>query len=159
VAKSFSATIDAWVRKVEGGIEAVFKKSVEELVDQADDLLKDLVYDQPVSESGYKRTGFLRSSLKISTVSMPLANRPQGAPDTGYMAEIEAQIEGAELGETLYVGWTANYAAYVHYGVTGYGMYGHIGSRPPRPWVTMIAQRWQGIVSDKATELKGRLGL
>jgi len=39
-------------------------------------------------------------------------------------------INGADLGDTLYLGYTANYAAYVHYGVRG---------AAPRPWVTMVA--------------------
>jgi hypothetical protein len=148
--QSFSAQIGAWALKVDGAIEAVFKESVQELVEQADQLLTQMVYEAPPAPSGYKRTGFLRSSVKVSTASMPLANRPQGVPDTGYMAEIEVQIAGAELGETIYIGWTANYAGYVHYGSNGL---------PPKPWVSLVAQRWQQIVDAKAGELKSRLGL
>lgn len=147
---SFSAQVAEWAARVDGAIEAVFKESVQELVEQADELLKQLVYDRPPAKSGYKRTGFLRSSVVASTASMPLANRPQGAPDSGYMAEIEVQIAGAELGETIYVGWTANYAGYVHFGANG---------TPPKPWVTLVAQRWQQIVNGKADDLKRRLGL
>jgi hypothetical protein len=147
MAKSFSAQIDAWVLKVEGAIEAVFKEAVQELVDQADQLVTQMVYEAPQSPN-YQRTGFLRSSLTVSTASMPLANRPQGAPDGGYMAEIEVQIAGAEVGETIYVGWTANYAGYVHYGARG---------APPKPWVDLVAQRWDGIVAAKVAELKALL--
>lgn len=150
MAQSFSAQIEAWALKVEGAIEAVFRESVQELVEQADALLADMVYAQPPASSGYKRTGFLRSSVKVSTISMPLANRPQGTPDTGYMAEIEVQIAGADLGETLFIGWTAEYSAYVHFGANG---------TAPRPWVSMVAQRWQVIVDGKAAELKARLGI
>lgn len=150
MAQSFTAEIEAWALKVEGAIEAIFRESVQELVEQADGLLTQMVYEQPPASSGYKRTGFLRSSVKISTASMPLANRPQGAPETGYMAEIEVQIVGAEVGETIFIGWTANYAGYVHYGANGVA---------PRPWVSMVAQRWQAIVDAKAGELKSRLGL
>jgi hypothetical protein len=149
MAQSFSAQIDAWVHKVEGAIESVFKESVQELVEQADQILTQMVYEAPPSPN-YWRTGFLRSSVRISTSSMPLANRPQGTPNSGYMAEIEVAIAGAEVGETLYVGWTANYAGYVHYGARG---------AVPRPWVDMVAQRWQAIVAAKTSELKSRLGL
>lgn len=149
MATSFSAQIEAWVHKVEGAVEAVFKESVQELVEQADQILTQLVYEAPPSPN-YNRTGFLRSSVRVSTASMPLANRPQGTPDSGYMAEIEVAIAGAEIGETLYVGWTANYAGYVHYGANG---------TVPKPWVDMVAQRWQAIVAAKTAELRSRLGL
>jgi hypothetical protein len=147
---SFGAQVEAWCHKVEGAIEAIFKESVQELVEQSDELLKNLVYAQPPAPSGYKRTGFLRSSLVISTASMPLADRPQGTPDGGYMAEIEVRIAGAELGETIYIGWTANYAGYVHDGARG---------NAPKPWVELVAQRWQMIVEAKTAEIKSRLGL
>lgn len=147
---TFSAAVAGWARRVDGAIEAVFKESVQELVEQADALLTQMVYEAPPAPSGYKRTGFLRSSVKVSTASMPLANRPQGTPDNGYMAEIEVQIAGAELGETLYIGWTAEYAGFVHYGANG---------TPPKPWVSLVAQRWQAIVDAKTAELRGRLGL
>lgn len=149
MAQTFSAQIDAWVLKVEGAIEAVFKEAVQELVEQADQLLTQMVYEAPPTPN-YNRTGFLRSSVVVSTSSMPLANRPQGAPDSGYMAGIEVQIAGAELGETIYIGWTAIYAAFVHYGANG---------APPKPWVSLVAQRWEMIVAAKTAELKGRLGL
>ena len=68
-------------------------------------------------------------------------------PDIG---EIELVIVGADLGDTIYLGYTANYGAYVHYGANG-----HAG----RPWVDMVAQRWQQIVASKAAEVKARLGL
>ncbi len=150
MAQSFTAQIEAWAHKVEGAIEAVFRESVQELVEQADQILTQMVYEAPPALSGYKRTGFLRSSVKVSTASMPLANRPQGTPHTGYMTEVEVQIAGADLGETIYVGWTANYAGYVHYGANGMS---------PKPWVSLVAQRWQQIVDAKASELKSRLGL
>lgn len=150
MAQSFSAQIEAWTRKVDGAIEAIFKESVQELVEQADQILTQMVYEAPPASSGYKRTGFLRSSVKVSTASMPLANRPQGTPDGGYMAEIEVQIAGASVGETLFIGWTANYSGFVHWGANG---------NPPRPWVSMVAQRWSAIVDMKTAELKGRLGL
>lgn len=81
---------------------------------------------------------------------MPLADRPQGVPDADYLAEITVVIAGSELGETLYVGYTANYAAFVHFGTS---------RMSGRPWVQMIAQRWPAIVAAKEAELRSRLGL
>ncbi|MEO9230373.1 MAG: HK97 gp10 family phage protein [Devosia sp.] len=136
---SFSAAIEDWVRRVKGAEEAIFKASCQELVTQLNALV-------PVS------TGFLRSSLLASTTQMPvlsLAN-PGGAGFSPDVGQIELVIAGAELGDVLYLGYTANYGAYVHYGANG---------RPGRPWVDMVAQRWQSIVSAKAEEVKSRLGL
>lgn len=146
---SFGAQVEDWVHRVEGALEAVFKESVQELVEQSDEMVRKLVYEAPPSPN-YKRTGFLRSSLVVTKTAMPLANRPQGTPDSGFMAEIEVQIAGAEIGDVLYVGWTANYAAYVHYGANG---------AQPKPWVLLVAQRWESIVNAKTAELKQRLGL
>lgn len=58
-------------------------------------------------------------------------------------------INSADLGDTIYLGYTANYAAFVHFGAQG---------RAPRPWVTTVAQRWEMIVAEKACEVKRRLG-
>ncbi|WP_127524585.1 HK97 gp10 family phage protein [Mesorhizobium sp. Z1-4] len=147
--QSFAATVEQWARDVEGVVEVIFRESVQELVSQADDLLTQLVYAAPPSPN-YRRTGFLRSSLTISTASMPLASRPQGALDADYMAEITATIAGSDITETIYVGWTAEYAPFVHWGARG---------QPPKPWVTLVAQRWQEIVARVAARVKDRLGL
>ena len=59
-------------------------------------------------------------------------------------------IVDADLGDTIYLGYTANYAAYVHYGAR---------VNAPRPWVTMVAQRWDGDRGGQAAKVKQRLGL
>lgn len=146
---SFAASVADWCHAVEGAAEAIFKESVQELVAEADRLLTQLVYEAPASPN-YRRTGFLRSSVRVSRTSIPLANRPQGVPDAEYLSEITVVIAGAELGETLYVGYTANYAGFVHFGTS---------RMAGRPWVQMVAQRWPAIVAAKEAELKGRLGL
>lgn len=135
---NFVAQVEDWIRRVEGGLDAVFRESVQELVSQMQALV-------PVD------TGFLRASLRASTTAMPVLSidNPGGrfTPDFG---QIELVIMGSEAGETIYLGYTAKYGAYVHYGAQG---------RPPRPWVDMVVQRWSTIVSDKAKELKARLKL
>lgn len=134
---SFSATVGEWARTVPLALEAVFKESAQELVTQLNALV-------PVD------TGFLRNSLRASTTAMPalsLANNGQAMVPAG---EIMLVIAGADIGDTIYLGYTANYGAYVHYGANG---------RPGRPWVDMVAQRWNAIVQAKSAEVRGRLGL
>jgi hypothetical protein len=147
---TFSAAVAEWTRKVDGALEAVFRESVNELVAELNAEVTRLVYDQPIAPSGYVRTGFLRASLSASKASMPLASRDN--PGGAFAADdaIVAVIQGAELGETIYLGYTAEYSGIVHYGGNG---------RQPRPWVSLVAQRWDSIVSAKASELKTKLGL
>ena len=152
---NFAAQIEDWARRVEGATEAIFKEAAQELADQVDQTLVQMVYGAPVSPSGYRRTGFLRSSLMASTTSMPVINaaaNPAGEGSYTYNGEeIAAVIAGAELGgPPIFMGYVAAYSGMVHAGVNG---------RPPRPWVTLAAQRWDSIVADKAAELKKRLGL
>ncbi|TPN44456.1 HK97 gp10 family phage protein [Mesorhizobium sp. B1-1-4] len=147
---SFSATVGQWAVTVPKALEVVFRESAQELVSQLDQLLADTVYAGPQSP-GYVRTGFLRASLMASTTAMPTLNRANpGAPVHADLGEVILVINGADLGDTLYLGYTANYAAYVHYGANG---------TTPRPWVTLVAQRWVMIVEAKAAEVKRRLGL
>ncbi|MGO4641710.1 HK97 gp10 family phage protein [Mesorhizobium sp. 2RAF45] len=150
MAQSFAATVGDWCLKVPVAVEIVFKESAQELVSQLDQLLADEVYAKPQAP-GYKRTGFLRASLMASTSAMPTLSRDNPGvavpPDLG---DVILVINGADLGDTLYLGYTANYAAFVHYGANG---------TTPRPWVTMVAQRWVMIVEAKAAEVKTRLGL
>jgi hypothetical protein len=136
---TFEAQVAEWARKVEGAVEVIFKESCQELVAELNTLV-------PVD------TGFLRSTLMASTTTMPVLNQVnpgQGAfaPDVGT---IELVIAGADAGDTIYLGYTANYGAHVHYGANG---------RPGRPWVSMVAQRWPAIVDRVAARVRSRLGL
>lgn len=149
--QSFSATVGKWAAKVDGALEAVFRESAQELVSQMQELLTDLVYKQPEAKSGYKRTGFLRASLVASKTAMPgLVRANPGGSFPADVGEVLLVINDAEIGETIYLGYTARYGAFVHFGSNG---------QPPRPWVDMIAQRWISIVEAKAAEIKARLGL
>lgn len=135
---TFEAAVGEWARKVEGAFDVVFKEAAQEIVSELNTLV-------PID------TGFLRASLRASTTDMPLLTRENpGGPVPDDMAEIVLVIAGAEAGDVLYLGYTANYAAHVHYGANG---------RPGRPWVSMVAQRWEAIVATKAAEVRSRLGL
>ncbi len=135
---TFAATVGDWAHSVEGALEVIFKESAQELVTQLNVLV-------PID------TGFLRASLRASTASMPVLSldNPGGAHSID-VGQIELVIMGADIGDTVYLGYTAKYGAHVHYGANG---------RPGRPWVDMVAQRWASIVAAKSAEVKSRLGL
>lgn len=139
MADSFSATIGEWAHEVEGAAEVIFKESVQELVSELNSLV-------PID------TGFLRASLRASTTEMPAMtlDNPGEGGFTPHLGSIELVIAGSELGDTIFLGYSARYGSYVHYGANG---------RPGRPWVSMAAQRWQGIVEAKSAEVFSRLGL
>jgi hypothetical protein len=148
MANSFAATVGDWCRTVPEAIEVVFRESAEELVRVMDMLLVESVYDRAPARSGYKRTGFLRASLVASTTAMPMLTRDNpGVPVPADLGDVVLVIEGLELGQTLYVGFTARYAAFVHY------------SGDAAPWVDLAAQRWSSIVTAKSAEVRARLGL
>lgn len=143
---SFSAAVAQWADKVEGAVEAIFKEATQEVVEEM---------QRPVGQGGRMRvdTGFLRASLLASSTSMPAisAAKPvEGGTYTPDFGQIEAVIAGADIGDTLYFGYTASYAGYREYGANG---------QPADGFVRLAAQNWPIIVDRKAAELKARLGL
>lgn len=135
---TFAATVGDWAHRVEGAVEVIFKESCQELVSQLNALV-------PVD------TGFLRASLRASTSAMPVLSLDNpGGSHSIDAGQIELVIMGADLGDVVYLGYTANYGAHVAYGANG---------RAGRPWVDMVAQRWNSIVQAKSAEVKARLGI
>ncbi|SFH52466.1 hypothetical protein [Ensifer sp. OV372] len=144
---SFSAAVAQWADKVEGAVEAVFKESVQEVVEEM---------QTPVGQGGRMRvdTGFLRASLLASSTSMPAikaSSKPvEGSAYTPNFSQVEAVIAGSDIGDTLYFGYTASYAGHREYGSNG---------QPADGFVRMAAQNWPIIVDRKAAEFRARLGL
>lgn len=136
---TFEAEVAEWARKVQGAELLIFQESAQELVSQLTALV-------PVD------TGFLRSSLRASTTAMPVMSldNPGAGAFTLDAGEISLVIAGVDIGDTIYLGYTANYGAHIHWGANG---------RAGRPWVSMVAQRWQRIVAEKSAEVRSRLGL
>lgn len=132
-------------------MEVIFREAVQELVEEMDMLLVQAVYAQPPAPGGYKRTGFLRASLVASTTAMPLLTRDNpGLSVPADLGDVVLVINGADLGGTIFLGYTASYSAFVHFSANG---------QQGRPWVTMAAQRWQIIVDRVAARVRSRLGL
>ena len=133
---TFQAQVDSWVRQSAERVDAVRKESVQRLVNVA---------QTPVAKGGNLPidTGFLVNSLMASTATMPRV----GEDAQGSESQITLAIANWDAGQPLYLGYTANYAAHVHWGTRG---------RAARLWVTLAAQRWQQIVAEVARELRSR---
>ena len=145
-ALSFSAAVAQWADKVGGAVEAIFKEATHEVVEEM---------QKPIEQGGRMRvdTGFLSASLLASSTSMPAinasANPVAGGTYAADFGQIEAVIVGADIGDTLYFGYTASYAGHREYGA----------KQPADGFVRLAAQNWPLIVDRRASELKARLGL
>lgn len=135
---TFKGQIDSWIKKSTLATEAVVKSSIQELAIQA---------NTPVGAGGRMRvdTGFLRNSIAASVGTLPSGQsiKPEGFSQQGWNpSSIVATINGVKLGQTVYIGWTAEYARY----------------RENRDFFARTAvQNWGDIVSSNAMELRARL--
>lgn len=137
---TFLAQVSDWVRDVQAVHEAVFRESAKRVAE-------DMLVPRAVGGNMPVVTGFLRASLLASTSAMPIMSQ-RGNPNGSYSfnaAPVTLAIAQAELGDTIYVGFTAIYARKVNY--SGY------------LFVEKAAQKWQSIVKTVEAELIQRAGL
>lgn len=118
MALNFADQIDTWTKQTEARILAVYKGSVQEFVSRAQDRI-------PVD------TGFARASIRGSLESMPPINQEfRGNPNQNYtfdMTSIVLLINSAQPGQTIYIGWTANYIQHLEWGHSDQAPNGFIG--------------------------------
>lgn len=142
---SFAAQVDAWTRETKARMTAVFRESAEDVKE---------AMQEPVGAGGNMPvdTGFLRASLVGSTNTMPAIRPDAHPPDDAAKGsfresgQVSLVIAGAEIGDTIYLGYTAAYARPVEYGGE---------NRPGRGFVRLAAQRWQSIVAAVIVRLRG----
>lgn len=110
MAKTFSAQIDDIVKLTDAKITAVVRQSVQEVIDIA---------QTPLAKGGKMRvdTGFLRASGQMSLSGMPSGpTRPDNDAKPGQYsynaATVLLNLGKFKVGQTIYFGWTANYAKY-----------------------------------------------
>lgn len=141
MSQEFSATVNKWVLESQRKLLAVFKTAVQSTMEEVQDRT-------PVD------TGYLRATLTASITGPitdltknPVTGHNPGDPPvyTKPFNNYAFVIAGAELGDTIYGGFTANYAVYVEYGAqgrTGVGM------------VRLAAQNWQKNVDRAVAQLR-----
>lgn len=139
MASTFSAQVGAWTAKTEKRLKAVRNTAAQKVAEEV---------KKPVGAGGHMRvkTGYLRASLLASTSQMPSIN-PNGVPlpgrsYTGGDSEISLVIAGADLDDTIYLGFTASYARPREY---------HDG------FTRLTAMRWKQIVAESARLVKSRV--
>lgn len=149
---SFSAQVSAWAAKSEARMTAVFR-------DAAQSVAEDVKKTIPNGGKMPIDTGFLRASLMASTAQMPTLDdspeKDKSYPDDN--AQIELVIAGAQLGQTIYLGFTAVYARRLEYGFTGTDSLGRTYNQQGLGFVRKSAQKWPLIVKESATKIKARV--
>ena len=126
---SFSRQIDQWVTKSERRMDAVFRGASQSLASRVQS-------NTPVD------TGFLVNSFLASDSAMPqLGDQSSGDAVAAIIANIR-------FGETLYLGFTANYAPFVEFGARG---------RPPVGMVRLAAESWPEFVDAAVRDAKARV--
>jgi len=137
--KTFTAQVDDIIRNVEARMTALVRSSVNDVIEDA---------QTPVAKGGNMRvdTGFLRNSGMPSLNGMPSGpSRPESkVPGSYTYSDYAARlvIANYQLGQTIYYGWTANYAKYRN-AYDGF--------------LDNAVQKWPQIVERRANELKQRI--
>jgi len=123
--KSFGDQVKDWGEKAERATLAVFRDSSQQLATEAN-TPRDRGGNMPVD------TGFLRGSMGASL---------QGMPAEGTQPPSLVLLQ-AKLGDSIYMGWTANYAIYMEH------KYG---------FARLAEQNWNSIVDKSVAKVKGRI--
>lgn len=135
----FADQIDAWTKQTQARMLAVYKGSVQELVSRAQSRI-------PVD------TGFARASIRGSLEEMPTINPDlSGVPGQNYsfdFSRIILLINSAQPGQTIYIGWTANYVEYLEWGHS---------DQAPNGFIGVTALEWPAIVAAEIEKAKARV--
>ena len=134
----FGAAVDGWCKESENRLTAVFRESAQRVASIA-------ANGVPVD------TGFARASVRASLDEMPAiiagSRGKEGQSYSDNFGQITATIAGAQLGQTINVGWTASYVIYLEYGHS---------KQAPQGFVRLAAEQWPTIVSGVIAEAKSR---
>lgn len=138
--QNFSASVDRWVLETQRRMLAVFQTA-------AQFVIEDMIGRTRVD------TGFLRASVVVSTNGPAPMSRalPPGSTNNQYSVpeQYSLAIAGADIGETIWATYTANYAAHREYGTHGQSGDG---------MVRLSAQNWPQHVKTATAMAKARSG-
>lgn len=143
----FAAKVKDWSEKRKRNQVYIFRSAAQKLVD-AMLLSKFSGGNMPID------TGNLRRSLLASTSYMPIIQRGvQEFPDN--YGQVQLTIAGAELTNTIYLGFQAEYAPRMEYGFTGQDSLGRNYNQSGNGFVRLAAARWQSFVDAATKEIEG----
>ncbi len=143
---SFAAQVSEWAKAELEREEAVFQTAAQEVANEV---------RVPVAEGGRMPVdlGNLRRSLMASTSDMPTIRADKTEfQDNG----IELVIAGSQLGDTVFLGFQAAYAARMNYGFVGTDSLGRTYNQAGFGFVDAVAQRWPQIVTQAEAKVRNR---
>jgi hypothetical protein len=138
MAKTFTAQMQDFADLTKQKMELVFKQSAQDVGEIA---------QAPKAGGGNMPvdTGFLRNSM--------VAGLNGSTSLSGADAYVLA-IAGAELGDSVFMGWTAAYALRMEYGFVGTDAAGRTYNQPGNFFAANAAQQWQAIVAKNAAKAR-----
>jgi hypothetical protein len=139
---TFTAQLEKFAALSKRKMELVFKESAQDVFEAAQ-APKAQGGNMPV-DTGYLRNTFV-AGLNGSTAL--------SGPDAYVLA-----IAGADLGDSVFGGWTAAYALRMEYGFVGTDSRGRTYNQPGNHFALNASQQWQAIVARnvaKAQAMKG----
>lgn len=135
--KKFSSAVDDWVRRVDGGLDALVKQSANDMFEKASRIKPAQARGGTITPGYVPRDfGFLAGSAQFS-----INNAVLGSGEAAY----EMSIALMKAGDVAELVWTAAYARKVHY--AGW------------MWVDVAANDWSAIVANNVQRLKVEFGL
>lgn len=140
MADSFQAQVEKWANQTTRDLELIFKQSAQEVFSKA---------QTPVAQGGNMPvdTGFLRNSF--------VAGLNGSTSLTGPDAYVAA-IAGAKLGDVVFGGWTAKYAARMEFGFFGQDSLGRTYNQAGMGFARKAVMQWQQIVERNAAKVRSR---
>lgn len=137
--RSFSAQVAAFAEKAQRRQLAIFRESTQRVAQRA---------GIPESRGGKMPvdTGNLRGSVAASTSGMPGA----GAQPP------ELVLLSVNIGDSVWVGWTAAYAMRMEYGFQGADSLGRQYNQAGRGFLRAQIQNWDFIVTEVTAEARRR---
>lgn len=135
--KKFSEQVDDIISTNQKRLLALVRQSNQEIVDQA---------QLPTAKGGRMRvdTGFLRASGQMSLTGLP-TGPVRGEPDETHefdQTTVLSVLSKFKLGQTIFFGWTANYAKY---------------RETYDGFLSAAVQNWPAIVDDVVRQIKARI--
>jgi hypothetical protein len=92
-----------------------------------------------------------------STSELPTVKTGEDQEFADNDGQISLVIAGAQLGETVFLGFQAAYAMRMEYGFVGADSLGRYFNQQGYGFVRLTAQRWPEIVEESARKIQGRV--